>query len=192
MSGTPTLIISSTHDYTLEYNDKGSGADLDGSFYRPQAPNGWYTVGGYAQANYYAPVGPSLIVQVDNDDPDNPILAAPVDYKLIWADHGSGANMDGAVWFPVPPSGYETLGFVTQHGYDKPVISQMRCIRRDFVVPAQIGNLIWWDKGSGPDDDVATYQILDGNGNPTNCYFAQDNYHSPSGQVWAPVSSPQG
>ncbi len=178
------IITAHTHSYTLEYDDKGSGADLDGSFYRPIAPNGWYTVGGYGQANYLPPVGPSLIVQVEDDDPNNPALAAPTDYQLIWADHGSGANMDGAIWFPTPPSGYETLGFVAQEGYDKPVSSSYRCVRRDLVQPGIIGNLIWWDKGSGADTDVSTYMILDGNGNPTNCYFGQPNYSAPSGQVW--------
>jgi hypothetical protein len=192
MPGPPRVILSNTSNYTLEYDDRGSGADLDGSFYRPVAPAGWFLLGGYAQGNYSTPIGPSLIVQVEDDDGRNPILKAPDDYRQIWADHGSGADRDGSIWYPVPPNGYVTLGFVAQAGYGKPSISNFRCVRQDYARPGQFGNLIWWDKGSGADGDVAAYAVLDENGHDTNFYYAQPNYNGPQGQAWTIATSPKG
>lgn len=191
MAGPPRVLLSNTSHFSLEWNDSGSGADLDGAFYRPVAPAGWFLLGGFAQGNYNPPIGPSLIVQVEDDNPANPILKPPTDYTLIWADHGSGAHMDGSIWHPVPPNGYVTIGYVAQHGYDKPSIANFRCVRQDYARQGKIGNLIWWDKGSGADSDVANYEILDENGHNTNFYYSQPNYGTPQGQVWTIATSPK-
>jgi hypothetical protein len=184
MAVPPRVIVSTTSKYELEYKDEGSGADMDGAFYRPQTTTAFYIVGGYAQGNYSTPIGPSYIVMVEDDDPSSPVLKAPVDYDLIWADNGSGADMDGSIWHPRPPDGYVTIGYVAQTGHSKPSISNFRCIRQDIASSGKIGQLIWWDKGSGADNDLASYAILDSKGNNTGFYYAQPNYNAPQGSVW--------
>jgi Vacuolar protein sorting-associated protein 62 len=171
--GEPTLIVSNTSYYTWLYDDRGSGATMDVTIWRPiPSDNSFYIIGDYAQGNYSAPVGSSFIVEAINDDPKAPLLKEPVDYNEVWNDHGSRGNHDGSIWYPVPPNGYITIGFVGQTGYTKPYIPNYRCVRRDLTTPAQAGALIWDDKKSGANMDVSLYQIL---GVPS-AFVAQGSY----------------
>jgi hypothetical protein len=171
--GEPTLIVSNTSIYTWLYNDKGSGAHMDGSFYRPTPSDpDYFILGDYAQGNYNAPTGSSLIVKAINDDPDYPLLKGPVSYNEVWNDHGSGGDYDGSIWYPVAPDGYIAIGFVCNGGYDPPSIPSYRCVRKDLAVDAQPGSLIWNDQGSGAHMDVSVYQIV----GVTSAFVAQGNY----------------
>jgi hypothetical protein len=178
--GEPTLLISTTSNYTWLYNDKGSGADMDVTIWRPTPTNtDYYIIGDYAQGNYSQPTGSSLIVMALNDDPNNPLIKAPVGYTEVWNDHGSGGDNDGSVWFPVPPDGYISIGFLGQTGYNAPS-PKYACLRRDLVQQTQVGTLIWSDKGSGANGDVALYSIV---GVP-NAFVAQANYNPYNGSVY--------
>jgi len=177
----PTITFGTTSSYTLMYNDKGSGANLDGAFYRPTATDGFYILGDYAQGNYQPPSFPSITIKVTNDDPTNPVLAPPLTYIQVWNDKGSGADMDGSIWMPVPPSGYVALGAVSQNGYNQPDVPQLRCMRFDLVTAAEFGQLIWNDKGSGANEDVEIYSIVG-----LTTFYAQGNYNAPTGPVWIP------
>lgn len=179
--GAPIITFGTTNVYTLMYWDKGSGATLDGAFYRPSAPSGYFILGDYAQGNYQNPSLPSLTIKVDNDDPVNPVLMPPIDFVQIWNDKGSGAEMDGSIWMPVAPQGYVALGAVSQTGYNAPDIAQLRCMRFDLVKSTPIGSLIWNDQGSGADEDVEIYSITG-----LTTFYAQGNYNPPSGPVWIP------
>lgn len=181
--GPPIITFGTTSSYTLMYNDQGSGAHMDGAFYRPTAPSGYYILGDYAQGNYQPPALPSLTIKVTNDDPSNPVLAAPVGYAQVWNDKGSGAHMDGSIWLPIPPSGYVALGAVSQNGYNTPDVAQLRCIRFDLVKLATLGQLIWNDQGSGAHEDVENYGIVG-----LSTFYAQGNYNPPTGPVWIPVA----
>ncbi len=179
--GEPTLYVSTTSNYAWLYNDQGSGANMDVTLWRPTPTDNTYAIiGDYAQGNYSNPVGTSLIVKAINDDPNNPILQPPIDYREMWNDHGSGGDNDGSIWFPVPPDGYNTIGFVCQGGYDKPSIPNYVCVRRDFTTETQVGALIWNDQGSGANMDVSLYQIV---GVP-NAFVAQSNYDPYSGNCY--------
>lgn len=179
--GPPIITFGTTSTYTLMYNDQGSGANLDGSFYRPTAPPGFYIFGDYAQGNYQTPALPSLTIQVTNDDPSNPVLMHPIGYAQVWNDKHSGAHMDGSIWMPIPPAGYIALGAVAQTGYNTPDIPQLRCMRFDLVKQGTIGQLIWDDKGSGASEDVEIYGIAG-----VSMFYAQGNYNPPTGPVWIP------
>ncbi len=178
----PRLVLDATSNFKLMWNDGGSGADRDGAFYRTQPPSGFFSVGDYGQNNYGEPSGIVIVVRAINDDPRNPLLTPPVDYIRIWTDRGSGADRDGSFWQPVPLNGYVCIGSVVQRGYAKPDVPNYRCIRGDHVEHADIRDLIWTDRGSGADQDVAVY-ALDG----TNVIYAQGNYNEPSHRHWRPI-----
>jgi hypothetical protein len=181
MSGPPIVNFVTLNQFRLMYSDKGSGADLDGAFYRPIAGPHVYILGDYAQGNYSDPSGAVVGVSVKNDDPKNPILKAPVGYTLVWSDKGSGADMDGSVWLPIAPTGYVALGAVSQTGYNQPDIPELRCIRFDQVTAGAFGQLIYSDKGSGADMDLSVYEITG-----TGLFHAQGDYNPAQGPVWRP------
>jgi len=179
----PKIQFGKTTNYVLTYNDKGSGAHLDGSFYRPIAPTNYYILGDYAQGNYNPPSSPSDTITVVDDDPTQPLLVPPVGYIQIWNDKGSGAHMDGSIWMPVAPPGYVALGAVSQTGYNQPDVTQLRCLRSDLVDSAFLGPLIWNDQGSGAHLDVEVFAIQ-----RLSTFYAQGNYNPPTGPVWIPKS----
>jgi hypothetical protein len=182
--GEPTLIIRTTSSFDWIYDDRGSGAEMDVSIFRPKSTEeGFYIVGDFAQSSYQDPLNSSVVVKqlnVESDDPF-PLLTAPIDYRLVWNDKGSGGKHDGSIWFPVPPQGYVSLGWVAQSGYAKPSIESYRCVRMDLCRLSTIGAKLWSDKGSGADKDVTVYQIAD---NAAGIFYAQPNYNQPDGVVY--------
>ena len=79
-------------DYTLVYNDAGSGANNDGSFWTPVPPTGYVAMGTVVQVGYGKP---SLddVVCVRED------LTIPGETgALVWLDQGTGANMWLGTW----------------------------------------------------------------------------------------------
>lgn len=173
VQGEPTLFVSTTSVYIWIYNDRGSGADMDVTIYRPTPSDpSYYILGDYAQGNYNPPAATSLIVKAINDDPKFPLIKAPAGYQQVWNDKGSGGDHDGSIWFPVPPDGYFSIGFVGQTGYSTPSIPNYACLRKDLCVDASPGQLIWHDKSSGAHGDVSIYQII---GVPGS-FVAQGNY----------------
>ena len=184
-NGEPTLVTSTTSNYSWIWSDVGSGSDQDCSIYRPKPTNGFYIVGDYAQGNYGSPTGTSLLVMAINDDPGNPLLKAPLRYEQVWNDQGSGGDNDGSIWRPIAPDGYLALGCVANAGYDAPNISNYMCIRKDLVTDSSAGNQIWSDKGSGADEDVAIYQLT----GVAGAFVAQGNYNSYTGPAYKLVNS---
>ncbi|MDX2394035.1 hypothetical protein NJL88_29025 [Streptomyces sp. DK15] len=73
-----------------------------------------------------------------------------------------------SAWRPIPPAGYVSLGDVIVSGYEKPGLGLMTpyCVRKDpvggrsYVREAEIGELIWDDRGSGSTfDDISAWAI---------------------------------
>lgn len=178
---TPILLVSTSSTYNLLYNDEGTSSDMDVSIYRATPPAGYFIIGDYAQGDYNPPNGVSEVVMAVNDDPMNPLLKSPLRYVQVWNDNGSGGDRDGSIWYPVPPSGYVSLGFVAQNGYNPPLISNYRCVREDLVHRVSVGALIWNDVGSGSDLDVSVYAEQ----NASDCFVAQGNYNPYTGVVYA-------
>lgn len=148
--------IMTTSSFELAWCDKGSGGHMDGAFYNPvDIPIDYYSIGSYGQSNYNPPSGITLLVADDGDE----AIKHPVDYTLVYKDSGSGANMDGSFWKPVPPDGYVAMGILCVSGYDKPKKSSVVCIRKDLVLPAVVGSLIWNDAGTGANMDGGFWNI---------------------------------
>lgn len=178
--GEPALLTSTTSTYDWVYDDSGSGASSDVTIWRPKAPDGWFILGDYAQGNYGAPFGSALLVKATNDDPNNPLIKPPTSYSQVWTDRSSGGEYDGSIWFPVPPEGYLSVGFVGQLGWSAPSIVTYACLRRDLVERADAGQLIWSDQESGAKDDVALFQIV----GVANAFVAQANYAPYAGSAY--------
>jgi hypothetical protein len=159
----PRLEVSTTSLFEKIWTDKGSGADLNGAFYRPVPESGYFILGDYAQGNYQESSGTVKVIRVaDGADEDDelPALAAPTGYTRIYKDTGSGADKDGSFWAPTPPFGYVAVGHLVAKGHnEEPDVPTYRCIRYDLAKEVAIGGLIWSDEGSGADEDVSIYRI---------------------------------
>lgn len=105
--GTPD-VLATPSDYNLIWNDKGSGAKLNGAVWRPSAPLGYNTIGDLWTSSYNRPANDAMyaIKQGMCEQPntlychDHPPHTECVQQcsetpQLIYADHGTGAKMDG-------------------------------------------------------------------------------------------------
>jgi len=158
----PALEVLFIRDFQPVWNDSGSGARRDGSFYQPVAPGGYSVIGYYGQGDYNPPNG--FVAVVKEHIPGSGALAEPVRYEAIWTDSGSGSDRDGALWRPIPPVGYTCLGVVVTGysfgtGYAPPGLDAIRCVRSDLVAPAKAWMAIWNDDGSGAGSDLGTWVI---------------------------------
>lgn len=140
-------------EYEASWADYGSGADKNLSTWKPIVKqNGFKPLGYVAKEGYDKPLTAAVAVKGAK-------VSAPIDYKRIWGDWGSGADQDGSIWEPIPPVGYVALGTVVVKGYDKPSTSEVVCIHKSLVTTTTIGEVIWGDWGSGADNDVVLYKI---------------------------------
>lgn len=154
------LIITFTDQFQLRYNDKGSGADKDGAYWHPVPPSGFYALGSIGVSNYSDINGQEAAICVKSSPGISNALKHPTDYTLIWADHGSGAHMDGSCWRPIAPDGYVALGDVFVTGYSKPSPNDIMCVKKELTSRAEVGEEIWADHGSGADEDIDTFSII--------------------------------
>lgn len=178
----------STFDQSVLWNDQGSGANMNGSFWRPKPNNGYFIVGDHVQSNYDKPTGMILTVK-DTGGSERAGLARPDNWELVWNDQGAGSNLDGSIWRPVPPNGYVGLGCVAHRGYNAPNIEDYRCVNLDLVAPAAFGDLKWNDQGSGANMDGSTYIVQPISGTqaaiPGNLFWTVKGYGTPSDTVYA-------
>ena len=145
MGGVPEIELAFTSTSVVSWTDGGSGGNLDGSFWWstiPAANPQFRRLGTMARAGYSAPSG-----MVVAKDLSGSAFADPVSYVLAWTDAGSGANMNGCFWVPVPPPGYVVLGHSMRNcGWSNPPpLSEIVCVRADLCVPGTLGNLIYND-----------------------------------------------
>ena len=186
----PSFEFSTVSAFTNVWDDDGSGADMDGSFYRPTVPDGWFFFGDYGQGNYKSPTGTVMVVKVSNDNSEAPALKAPNGWAQVWNDSGSGADEDGSFWAPLPPPGYVAVGHVAMKGHDEPKkdtpnINKLMCLRVDLAKQVNLDVLIWDDKGSSADEDVAVWKITQ-----LGSIFAVTKYDDPPRGVWIPSVLP--
>lgn len=87
-------------DYAWVYNDAGSGADHDGSFWMPVAPPGYKAMGIVAQYGWSKPALTDVVCVRE----DLTVMGKVSSY--IWHDEGSWANNDFCSWsISIPTSG---------------------------------------------------------------------------------------
>ncbi len=150
-------------DYRLSYTDKGSGGKIDGSFYLPNIPEGYSMIGAYAQGNYNEPSDCVLAVKPANPQSET-LLASPRDWKRLWKDKGSGANMDGAFWHPSPPADdYVCLGSLASKGYRQVAPANYACVHRCLVENIPAAGPIWSTRGTGAKQKAYIYKLPNSN-----------------------------
>jgi hypothetical protein len=181
------LILTFTDQFDLRYNDKGSGAHHDGAYWHPVPPKGFFALGCVGASNYNNINGKQASICVKAAPGFSDALKKPLSYHRIWADHGSGAHMDGSCWRPNAPDGYVALGDVFVRGYKEPSLDDVMCVRKDLTERAAIGDQIWADHGSGADRDIDTYSIITPSSYldsekglfAVNSFVANDRYSKP-------------
>ncbi|ATB36468.1 hypothetical protein CYFUS_001883 [Cystobacter fuscus] len=149
------LYVQGATAFNWVYDDHGTGADNDVAIWRAnlgQTP-GYYSLGDVAQPFHGSAPRTSFVAYGEGD-----VLARPVDYAWVWSDWGSGGTHDVSIWEPLPAAGYTCLGTVTVLGYDKPSTDLIRCVRGEYVLPAN-PSWLWNDEGSGADHDVGIWQV---------------------------------
>lgn len=153
----PGAALDATFTCSLQpvWDDKGSGADLDGFFYLPNAGPTEYIIGGYGNRNRNLLASDCVLTLRDSA-----YLAAPAGWELVWKDKGSGAWLDGSMWRAVPPSeDYRCVGHVPQAGYDAPYVPNYRCVHASFTEKLVIDEVIWSDRGSGANRQVTMLRL---------------------------------
>ncbi|CAN6183925.1 unnamed protein product [Urochloa humidicola] len=110
---------------TTQGGQDGAGA----TFLKPSpVPAGFSVLGHYAQPNN-RPLFGHVLVARDTSGGTGPLLAAPVDYTLVW----SSPDGAGHFWLPKAPEGYKAVGAVVTATSDKPSPDDVRCVRADFT-----------------------------------------------------------
>src|SRR5258708_4520523 len=102
-------------EWALLYTDTGTGAKLDGSCWRPTAPEGYVSVGDCFIVGHEWPSEsrPTMKVLFARNDPDV-VRAIDLDAKHseVWNDAGSGGKQDIRLIQPTAPAGFVSLGLV--------------------------------------------------------------------------------
>ena len=164
------LLIKYVNTYEERWNDKGSGATDDATFWYPQADkkDGWYPLGSYIRPDYeIAPLElekyPMILVKdsKEKDPTKSELISYPKDYVRIWDDTGSGADNDGSIWRPVCPSNYVALGgVVAKEDRDKPNKADVVCVLRAYTSAAKIGEQVYSDRNSSATHNVSIKEIV--------------------------------
>lgn len=184
------LTLRFTSAFNPSYNDTGSRSHLDGSFWTPVPPDGFFNLGTYGQSGYENPNGQQWALCVKETTSGSGALAPPIRYDPIWNAHGTHGDGQGSFWRPVPPAGYVALGDVCVLGYNPPPLDAIRCVRIDLTYSGAIGALIWNDQGSGAPMDVGVWdiEVLPGASDQVgfiaaNTFVAVKNYDTPVSDV---------
>lgn len=184
------LRISFTVNYTFIWSDRGSGARKNGAFWRPLLKD-YYSLGDHCVGHYGA-VNEIAPMVYDVNGSLGSALRKPTNYTQVWTDKGSGADLMGAMWRPIPPNGYVAMGLVCTERWNKPSLDVVRCIRKDLVIAAHVGDLIWNDRSSGADQDFSAWKIRAPNSTASEIYLAPETfigrasyYEQPTGDAYA-------
>ncbi|HUQ58700.1 Vps62-related protein [Lentzea sp.] len=159
------LELGFTTSFEMKWNDRDSGGTNDGQFWLPRPPSGWRVLGGVARGHYGNLNGTAGGLVVREAESGTQMLKSPVRYERIWKDTGSGAELDGAIWRPIPPPGYAALGDLCWRGHGTPPLDAVACVKvehagRRYVRQAEVGKWIWSDADSGADQDVSVWSII--------------------------------
>lgn len=177
------LEIGFASQFRWRWDDRGSGADRDGSFFKAEnLPEGFYRLGDLAVAGYPRDNNGDDVGGVNNcvvaivKDLSGSALAVPERMEQTYGDWGSGADRDGSFWRIIAPAGYVALGDICTEGYDEPDKNQYRCVRKDLVVSGVVDGAIWDDRGSGADNDVALWGLHPPMAADSEFYFTSGSF----------------
>lgn len=166
--------------------DKGSGAKMNLSVYRPQVPPGWYWVGHSANIK-------DRLVLVKSAVPG--ALAEPSGYFCAWNDAGSGKDHGYSLWNIVAPPGYRALGGIARlrkrrTDWNEPSgeeVKGLMCVHESLCTTGQFSEkLIWNDYKTGADKSGSVWEIIPkgGRGIPARTLYSQESWQKPTEKVY--------
>lgn len=137
--------VYETPDKDVIWTDRMTGAYKGISVWRSRGKTGTYSLGDIAYpATTQEPVRGFVVKALKED-----ALKAPVDFRQIYKDVGTGGQWDGAFYQPICPAGYRAIGHVAMRNHwEKPPTDSMRCVKAEYTTPGK-WVFIWDDRGSG-------------------------------------------
>jgi hypothetical protein len=154
------LLITYTDQFTWIWDDSGSGASDDGSFWAPVPPVGYKCLGSLGRSGWSDPSNSAAMACVKAINGSD-ALADPIDYQLAYEDHGTGGNHDVSVWKPIAPEGYAALGMVARTGYgNKPDLTDITCVKKTLLTPGVAGAWFWDDSSSGGSQNFGGWYVM--------------------------------
>ncbi|MEW5298732.1 MAG: hypothetical protein WDW36_001820 [Sanguina aurantia] len=100
--------------------------------WRPTAPSGYVILGDVVTAGSAQPQSQVAVLAVNSG-----LVAHPLGYTLVWSFEG------GAVWRPIPPPHYLSMGCVTtSDSADPPSVRLVGCVHERVVVEAALGSCL--------------------------------------------------
>ena len=164
------LLINFTTEFSRLWDNKGSPNAAPVSFWRPVPsadfltdyfPLGDHAIAGHDGINHKATVAvvseaPAL---TEEERSKGNALMPPIEFEKVWDDKGSSAHSNGAIWRPLPPTGYVAMGLVATDGYEKPSLNTIRCVRADLVIASYISDPIWNNRRSPARLDFSAWGI---------------------------------
>ncbi|KAF1843859.1 uncharacterized protein K460DRAFT_387813 [Cucurbitaria berberidis CBS 394.84] len=157
------LRVTLTKDFDWVYNDKGSGAKLNGSFIHAKSQGDLRPLGTYAYAGFDDQSNKRATLLVGNvpNGSGTPAVASPTSYTMMWDARSSESNNDGSIWKANAPSGYVALGDICVNNYASPSTNAMWCVRSDLALQSEFSpDCIWSDSYSKDKTDVSIWPIL--------------------------------
>ena len=142
-----------TEPSVLIWDDGYSSAAMDFSCYKPCPHTTNQKVVGHFGVNQKKKVKvPQTFVVKATGRLATSAFARPEKFIKIWDDSGSGAHKDGSIWRMKCPTGYAGLSDLCSRGHDAtPSVTDVWCIKNEYLEPEMRDNLIWESTGSGAD-----------------------------------------
>lgn len=142
-----SLSLYRTLDVKLVWNEKGTGADRQLSFWRPKTE--CCSLGDVAINNHYP--SPAFYAK----DIKNDSLAKPTNFERIyWNKNGKGGQV--SIWRPVCPRGFVAIGHIANPNYNKPSVEDIRCVNSTLVTIGKWTHL--WDSKATATDECRVYR----------------------------------
>jgi hypothetical protein len=179
------LLINFTTEFHRVWSTNGSKAK-PATFWRPTpAPDalpGYFPLGDVlfpGDANINGEMVAAVVCEKDmagSLSTKGKALARPADFELVWKETGAPGVTRMSIWRPLAPVGYVALGLVCSNDYCKPSLNSVRCVRLDLVIVANVGDLIWNDKGSGAKLSFSAFGIEPSTAAAGDIHFAPGTF----------------
>ncbi|KAG6558137.1 hypothetical protein Mapa_000318 [Marchantia paleacea] len=132
--------------------------DQGATYYKPVIPDGFFSFGSYGQLNRVPSIGWTFAV-TGSVKGDNPILAHPTDYTLLWSSAVVEAQQEvySYFWSPVMPAGYKNLGYLVTTSASRPPLEDMVCVREDLTETCQLDEFLWDSSSVSKDTTFSTW-----------------------------------
>ena len=161
-------------------SDKGSGAKMNLSVYKPVTEPGWYWVGQSGNRE-------DKLIMVKPLVPG--AVAPPLTYKRAWGDWGSGKEFGYSLHNIVARSDYCSLGGIARLGkgrtdWNPPSakeVERLVTVHKSLCTEGTIGGRIWNDAGTGATADGSIWEIKPKNneGIDAAAFYCQNSHLKP-------------